>query len=58
MCISIHEICDKRVNCLYTMDDELGCVLLIVNVQVMLCHASQTSLIILLKAVKYCIQKD
>ena len=24
-CISTYEICDKHINCLYSMDDELGC---------------------------------
>ena len=45
-CISTHEICDKRVNCLHTMDDELECDTCPVNCEcrgyVMTCHSNNS----------------
>ena len=49
-CISAAEICDKRVNCLYSMDDELGCGKCPVDCQcrgyVMSCHSNNTEYIV------------
>ena len=49
-CISTAEICDKRVNCLYSMDDELGCGKCPVNCQcrgyVMSCYSKNTEYIV------------
>ena len=49
-CISTEEICDKRVNCLHSMDDELGCVTCPVNCEcigyVMSCHSNNSDYII------------
>ena len=49
-CISREEICDRRVNCLYSMDDELGCATCPVNCEctgyVMSCYSNQSDPIV------------
>ena len=56
-CISAFKICDKRVNCLYSMDDELGCGKCPVNCQcrgyVMSCHSNNTEYIVQTDEVLY-----
>ena len=49
-CISTTEICDKRVNCLYSMDDELGCdkcpIICQCRGYVMSCHSNNNMFIL------------
>ena len=49
-CISREEICDEHVNCLYSMDDELGCATCPVNCEctgyVMSCYSNQSDPIV------------
>ena len=56
-CISTHEICDKLVNCLYTMDDELGCATCPANCDcrgyVMICYSNKSNHIIEIEEVLY-----
>ena len=56
-CVSTHELCDKRVNCLYTMDDELGCDTCPVNCEcrgyVMTCYSNNSAHIIEIEEVLY-----
>ena len=49
-CISTDELCDKNINCFYSMDDELGCDTCPVNCEcggyVMSCHSNNDDQII------------